>query len=200
MQKRLFKKEISSLKKYLAKQDKNIKSDQKKQFTFFVLGFIFFYLLLTFLITPIEPFAKEFTSSSSAVLLSMQGVEISESDFYTADDGEIVYSFFVGSDQKSQIIISSLCTGVLEIIILICAMLASFGITLNKKLIGIVVAIFSGIIFNIVRVFVTINIILIANPEVVEFAHDLLFRVILLLYIMVVYVAWFYWSEKTSST
>jgi exosortase/archaeosortase family protein len=189
-------KEINSLKKYWRAQEEKIVASQKKQFTFFILAFVLSYLILTALVAPFEDSAKEFTGKSAEVFLITGGNTISESGFYTATDGENVYSFFVGeAESKKQIIISWLCSGVLEIIILICAMLASFGISMRKKLKGIAVAVILGVIFNTLRIWATLSLILTTNATVFEIAHDVLFRAILFVYIIVVYVVWFYWTQ-----
>ncbi len=196
MKQKMFEKEINSVTKYWHKQEKKIVASPKKQFTFFILMFVLSYLILTALVSPFETSAKEFTGKSSELFLTAGGNIISESGFYTATDGEVVYSFFVGdSGNEKQIIISWLCSGVLEIIILICAIIASFGIAFRQKLIGIGIAIISGIIFNTLRIWITLSLILTQNAQVFEIAHDLLFRIVLFVYIIVVYVIWFYWTQ-----
>ncbi|MFA5763590.1 MAG: exosortase/archaeosortase family protein [archaeon] len=192
MKQKLFEKEISSVKKYWQGQEKKIVASPRKQFTFFILTFVLSYLILTALVSPFELGAKEFTGKSAEIFLAAGGNSISESGFYTATDGEVVYSFFAND---KQIIISWLCSGVLEIIILICAMLASFGIAFRQKLIGIGIAIVAGVIFNTLRIWITLSLILTQNAAVFEIAHDLLFRIVLFVYIIIVYVIWFYWTQ-----
>ncbi len=187
------KKQISKILSYWEEQQEKIKSNKRKQFTFFVLGFVICYLLLSTILYGFSNPLKIFTGAVSQGLLLLQGVETS---FVGLVDFEMetAYSFII--NQTNQlIVISWLCTGVLEIIILVSAMIASFGIKFEKKLVGIGVAIFSGIIFNFIRIWITLNIIMLQNAEVFELAHDLLFRLTLLLYIIIVYVIWFNWAE-----
>lgn len=185
---------INPIKKYYKRKMKDIKKDQKKQFTFFVLGFIFSYLFLSALSYSLTIPAENFTGSISEGLITLQGFETTSNGIGEFTDGP-AYSFNI--NQTGQlIVISFLCTGLIEIAILISAMLASFGIDLKKKLIGVVVAIFGGIIFNFLRIWITLNIIIFSGAGVFEIAHDLLFRLVLFLYIIVVYVIWFNWANK----
>ncbi|MFA6065375.1 MAG: exosortase/archaeosortase family protein [archaeon] len=199
------KKEVSifdKFKNFLSKEEDAVRTDKKKQFVFFVLGFLVSYLLITAIIGFIpQIFFKSATGSAVQVLLSLQGVQTQNASVITCNEfswftdyaaGEC-YSFFA-SDK--QIIISWLCTGILEIIILISAILASFGVNWNKKLIGIGAAIVAGVVFNLARIWITVNFILTQQGPVVELAHDVLFRIVLFIYIVLVYVLWFTWAAK----
>jgi len=193
---------FSNLKEKIANQEEKIKTDKKKQFIFFLLGFVFFYLLLTAvaLIIPSTTY-KEITGGVVQVTLGVMGqntnsmglVECTESNWVGLETKDYCYSFEVNG---KTILISWLCTGILEIIVLISAILASFGVEWNKKIIGAIVAIILGAVFNILRIVVTIFIILSQNIQTTELAHDLLFRIILFIYIVGVYVLWFNWAVK----
>ena len=192
-------------KTFLAKEENAVRSDKKKQFVFFVLGFLVSYLLLTAIVGLIpQIFFKSATGGTVQFFLSLQGVAtqnasvISCNEFSWFSDyasGEC-YSFFAGArtEGDKQIIISWLCTGILEIIILISAILASFGVSGKKKLIGVGAAIVAGVIFNLARILITVNFILTQEGPVVELAHDVLFRLVLFIYIVLVYVIWFNWA------
>lgn len=197
MRKKLIKKnfveeKFFELKKNFKNFEKKILSDKKKQFSFFILFFVFFFLSFSIILTPFENNLKEFTGNNTIFLLKLQGHNIHNQGFYE-NNREISYSFFV-NDLKEPINIVGLCTGTLEIIILVGAILATLGISFKKKLIGIIIGIIVGIIFNLLRIFVTINIILFNNIEFAEFMHDFLFRIILFVYITGFYVVWFYFS------
>ena len=174
---------------YLKEKEEEIKKSPRKQFTFFILGFVLAYLVLTGITYLIpEIFFDMLTGIGAKALLQLQGLNVVELI------GEN-YQMLVGSASTSKtIIISWLCSGVLEIIILVSAMLASFGITWRKKFIGIIFAIIVGYVFNLLRVWTTINIILTQDIATIEFAHDFLFRAVLFIYIMIFYVAWFHFS------
>ncbi|MBT4192439.1 MAG: exosortase/archaeosortase family protein, partial [Candidatus Diapherotrites archaeon] len=177
---------VSFIIEYLKEKEEEIKSSQKKQFTFFMLGFVLSYLILTGITYLIpEIFFDLLTGLGAKGLLQLQGLEVIE---FIGEN----YQMLVGpAGSGKTIIISWLCSGVLEIIILVSAMLASFGISWKKKFIGIIFAIIVGYVFNLLRVWTTINIILTQNVQTIEFAHDFLFRAVLFVYIIVFYVAWF---------
>ncbi len=193
---------FKSIINYFSKQGEKIKSSKRKQFSFFLVGFLVSYLLISFFVGLIPEMAiKDGVGKSVAGILSAQGqsvkeigvVECNETMILGAEYQSQCYSFFV---QDKQIMISWLCTGVLEIIVLISAIIVSFGVCWNKKVVGILFAIVLGIIFNLIRITVTINLILTQDAQTVELAHDLLFRMILFIYIVAVYVIWFYWATK----
>ncbi len=181
--------ELKDLKFYLKKSGKEIRKSPRKQFTFFILGFVLSYLFLSGIVSLFpEILFKAATGIPTEFLLNAQGIETSHE--YLQD-----YTIHVGSSPGTTILISWLCAGVMEIIILISAIIASFGVSCEKKLKGIVAGIVTGYVFNLLRVWVTINIILTQSVEVADFTHDTLFRLILFVYITGFYVVWFYWSE-----
>lgn len=172
---------------YIKKQEEKIKKDQKKQFFFFVLGFLVFYLILTAIAYAFpKGFFEMLTGQSVNTILNTIGYKT------TIISGEQFHIFL----DNSEIIISWLCSGALEIIILVSAILASFGVSWRKKFVGAIFAIVSGYIFNIIRIIITIIIILNQEQVVFELAHDFLFRATLFIYIVAVYVIWFYWAVK----
>ncbi len=192
--KKFSKSTINNIVDFYKNQQEKIKSNKRKQFTFFLLGFVIFYLFFTAITFPFQNEAKIFTGNISQGFLLLQGIETT---FVGMVDFELENAYAFTINHTNQlIVISWLCSGVLEIIILISAILASFGISFKKKLIGIIVAIISGLIFNFIRIFITLQIIMMQNAQVFEIAHDLLFRLTLLLYIIIIYVLWFNWANK----
>src|SRR3989338_6588066 len=93
-----------------------------------------------------------------------------------------------------QIFISYLCTGVLEALLLIAAILASFGIGLRNRIIGAIAAFFAVFVFNIARIIVTIALIMNFDLRIAEISHDLLFRLSLLIVIAGFYYFWQKWA------
>jgi exosortase/archaeosortase family protein len=193
---------VEAAKNYLVEQEKKIRSDKKKQFIFFVLGFLVFYLLLNGVVSlaPQGVF-KGAVGQTLQSVLNTQGMNVNSIGFIDCIENNWVgmettstcYSF---TAEGKQLIISWLCTGVLEILLLVSAILASFGISWTKKFWGITIAIISGALFNLLRLVITVNLVVSQNISVVELAHDVLFRVVLFVYIMVIYIAWFYWAMK----
>lgn len=187
---------------YFEEQHKKIRTDKKKQFVFFVLGFVLSYLILTIAVSVIpDIYYKEAVGGIVRGVLGAQGINTTQvgsvecMEFSWLSDTTIgqCYSFTV---ESKNIVISWLCTGILEIIILISAIIASFGVKWKEKVVGIIAAIILGVIFNILRIWVTINLLFSQNVATVEIAHDALFRIILFVYIAVVYIIWFYWAAN----
>lgn len=100
-----------------------------------------------------------------------------------------------------KIEISPLCTGMLELFIIVAAILASVGISLKKRAAGAAVSAVLVFALNIFRIaFTTLLILGAGSLEVVELAHDVLFRVFLFISIAAIYIAWFYWAVKSESS
>lgn len=180
---------VKFLQNYYLKIENDVKKNQKKQFVFFILEFLVFYLLLTAIVyTFPKGFFESIVGASVNFLINLMGLETQtivgdQFDIHLVKSGTII-------------IISWLCTGLLEIIILASTILATFGVKLKEKIEGIIVAIIVGFIFNLIRIMITISIILTQNAQTFELAHDLLFRATLFLYIVIFYVIWFSWSIK----
>lgn len=191
-----------SAQKLIEKENKEIRLNEKKQFIYFVIGFILFYLLITFTISFIpQEYFKQSTGESVELILSLIGHEPNTEGFVSCEEAYLVYSENEGKCysftlQDKTIHIAWLCTGVLEIIILVSAILASFGIKNKQKMVGVVLAIIVGVGFNLVRIILTISVVLTQNNQLIEFTHDWLFRIVLFVYITVFYVIWFYWANR----
>lgn len=186
----------------IKKEHKSIRSNEKKQLIYFLMGFVLSYLTLSFLISLIsQEFFKQLIGLGVEFFLNLFGNNTVSQGFVLCNEyswlyegiSGTCYSFLVGT---KTIHIAWLCTGILEIIILVSAILASFGINNKAKLIGVLIAIIVGIIFNLIRIIITINIALTQNIQVIEFAHDVLFKLVLFIYITVFYVLWFYWAKN----
>ena len=193
---------LSPIIDYFSRQSEEIKLSKKKQFSFFLVGFLVSYLLMSLFVGFIpEMMIKELVGASVGGILATQGlnvktigeVECKETMILGTEYASQCYSFQV---EDKQILISWLCTGVLEIIVLASAMIASIGVCWKKKIIGIIFAISLGAIFNLIRIIVTINFILTQDMMIVELAHDIIFRIILFSYIVALYIIWFHWAAK----
>jgi exosortase/archaeosortase family protein len=92
--------------------------------------------------------------------------------------------------------ISYLCTGLMEFILLASALIATFGIEKEKKIIGIIGAGIATFLFNVVRIIITISLIENSSMETIELAHDILFRISLFVLIAGYYFLWYYFSVK----
>ncbi len=180
---------FDKIKNYYNSVEESVKSNPKKQLVYFVLGFAFFYLLLTEIAYAFpKGFFENFVGMQVNFLLNL----IRINTIVTAGE---VFEMFLPESQK-LIIISWLCSGVLEVIILISTMIVTFGVRAREKIIGIILALILGHFFNLLRILITIQIIITQNATTFELAHDLLFRATLFLYIVIVYALWFNWGIK----
>jgi exosortase/archaeosortase family protein len=180
---------FDKIKDYYSKIEEQVKSNPKKQFIYFVLGFVLFYLILSEIVYAFpKGFFENFVGVQVNFLLNLIGIKtqiiVGESfDIHLIESGKLV-------------IVSWLCTGILEMIILISTMIVTFGVRAKEKIIGIILALILGHFFNLLRILITIQIIITQNAQTFEFAHDLLFRATLFLYIVIIYALWFSWSIK----
>ncbi len=93
--------------------------------------------------------------------------------------------------------ISELCTGLMETLIVVSAIIASAGIDWRKRLFGSVSAGLATIVLNFARIVFTIWLILeTADIALITFAHNILFRAFLLISIAGIYIIWFWWAVK----
>jgi len=92
--------------------------------------------------------------------------------------------------------ISYLCTGLMEFIVLVAAIIATTGIKKEKKLIGIIRAGIAVFLFNAGRIIITISLIEKTDLQTIELAHDLLFRISLFVLIAGYYFVWYYSAVK----
>lgn len=96
--------------------------------------------------------------------------------------------------------ISELCTGLMETLIIVGAIISSIGIGWKKRLSGAVAATLVSVILNHARIIATALLILGTDDKgLVEFTHNFLFRVFLLVSIAGIYIAWFYWAASTEA-
>jgi len=101
-------------------------------------------------------------------------------------------------DSGIVIEISELCTGLMETLVIVAAILASVGIGWRKRLLGAAIAAVATIALNHVRIIVTSLLILgSADLLLIEFTHNVLFRLFLFISIAVLYIAWFYWAVSS---
>ena len=98
---------------------------------------------------------------------------------------------------QNPVAISYLCTGLLETLVLVSAILASFGIPWKERLKGAAGGVLISFIFNIIRIDATILVIRAQGLGVGELTHDWLFRIALFLTVAG-YYAW--WFRRTTST
>jgi exosortase/archaeosortase family protein len=93
--------------------------------------------------------------------------------------------------------ISDLCTGLTEMLVIVGAIIASIGISWRKRLIGAAAAAIIVVLLNLARiVFTALLIIGTSDLAIIDFVHNILFRVFLFVSIAGIYIVWFYWAAS----
>lgn len=164
------------------------KEDARKTGIFFLLAAIIYTLLhFSSKAFPVE-FYENITAQSVLFVLKLFGVQgaitIQEPVLITLASG-------------IKIEISYLCTGLMELFVIIAAIAASHGISLKKRAVGILAALIVAPLFNLFRITATIFLILNSGSiELIDFTHNILFRITLFFAIAGIYTVWFIWAVQ----
>ncbi|HEV8289350.1 MAG TPA: exosortase/archaeosortase family protein [Candidatus Norongarragalinales archaeon] len=147
---------------------------------YFLLFAVPAYLILSF---SHSSFLAPVAATSSAALLGAQVVQ---------ENGE----WFVRSD-KFDALISDLCSGALEISVLVGAIVASRDRSRHERLKGAAAGVLAVLLLNPVRIAVTLQ-----QVGSVNFAlfHEVLFRLALVVFIVSFYGLWYWLSATPPST
>lgn len=188
IEKKLFKAEVfvsNSLEKRGLSRANSTKTGKALSFlAMFSIVFLLLNFLSSFLVLLLEQFISFFVS----VFLLFFGV--SSKTF-------LQEPVLINASNGQQIIISYLCTGLLETSVLVSSIYATKEINIHKRIFGILAGVFFVFVFNITRIFVTLYFALFYMPAIVEFAHNFLFRIALFFSIAGIYGAWlFIFSTK----
>ncbi len=95
--------------------------------------------------------------------------------------------FFAG---EKLIEISPLCSGLLEMILLVAAIVATRDTSVRKKVIGIILGIGVLFVLNLLRMLISIQQVLHTSLDFAEFTHGVLFRVMLVIGFALIYLIW----------
>lgn len=160
----------------------------------FLAGTIAVFVLLHTLVSLLVPLelAELFFAQSAKIFVGFFGVQ------GTIQQGEPALIFLQGAGIETPISISYLCTGLLEMLILVAAVAASFGIETRKRAIGILGAVLATAAFNIFRITASILLIVFSGLQAAEFGHEILFRGFLFVTIAGYYAVWFGWATRGS--
>ncbi len=153
----------------------------------FLLIFTVLYSSINFYLISVELIYSN-TSASILELLGFKGsITVKES----LNSVWIVFPSII-------IQISFLCSGLIELFVLISAVLASINTKLEKRVIGVLWSLPTIFVFNNARIVITSLILFNSSLEFADLAHNFLFRASLLIVIVGFYWIWFYWAEKGS--
>jgi len=157
----------------------------------FLLFFILVYLAATLLLDSFFPVRAQELFIANTTLAGLQATGSSG----TVSANETV---LIELQNGKSIEISELCTGRMELLIIVSAIIASLGIDWRKRLLGAAIAAVAAIAFNFARIFVAAILILGSSDiGLIEFTHNILFRIFLFSTIAVLYIAWFYWAVSS---
>ena len=160
----------------------------------FVLYFILFYLLLAVAVEAVLPMKTMEAGVAGNVLFFLQA---------TGHSGQIAVedTAIILLDAGPSIEISELCTGLMETLIIVAAILASMGLSWKRRIAGALVAGILTVVLNHARiVFTTMLILGTGDISLIEFTHNVLFRVFLFVTIALVYIAWFFWAVTNENS
>ncbi len=156
----------------------------------FLAFFIIIYLILSILIKFFFPIIviEQWVADNVLAFLQFLGYQ----GYVTLGQTAVIHI-----ESGPAIEISELCTGLMETMIIVSAIIASAGIDWRKRLFGSVSAGLATIVLNFARIVFTILLILgTADIVLITFAHNILFRAFLLISIAGMYMLWFWWAVK----
>ncbi|MDP2973898.1 MAG: archaeosortase/exosortase family protein [Candidatus Diapherotrites archaeon] len=159
----------------------------------FLLFFILVYLAATLLLDSFFPVRAQEEFIAGSVLAGLQA---------TGSSGTVALNetVLIELQNGKSIEISELCTGRMELLIIVSAIIASLGIDWRKRLLGAAIAAVAAIAFNFARIFVAAILILGSSDiGLIEFTHNILFRIFLFFTIAVLYIGWFYWAVSAEA-
>ena len=150
-----------------------------------------FSFLISFFITP---FLQAFSAVSATMLLAVLGIKAETTlGLFTGVAPVISSDLF----HPFTAVISRICSGDLEIAVLFAAMFASTDRTLKNRATGALLGFVAVLLFNPIRIALTLATGVWFGWEAADFAHDVLFRVSLFAFTFVFYALWYLgWIEK----
>ena len=160
-------------------------AEAEKSLRFLFLAF--FSLIVLFVLSGLVPleFYELFVANTVLNALNAGGID------GIIHPGEPVVIELAGGP---NIVISYLCTGLLEVIVLASVIIASLGIPINKRIIGVALGTAAAFFVNLARILATIYFLYSSSAETVEFFHDIFFRLTLFITIFLFYAIWFRWA------
>jgi len=175
-------------KKKLEKKKKNflgIEREDALKGGKFVLRILLFYLILlalSYFLVPL-PLLEETIASNSNYFLGLAGIKGQVIKAVNESPAGIEF-------QKFSIEINYLCTGLLELTVLLAAIIATPMISARKKFFGAIGAIIVSYAFNLARIVFTIIAINSYSIKTAELTHDVLFRISLFAIVAGYYFVW----------
>jgi len=155
----------------------------------FLLSFLLFFLIIFLLLSliPLQTYINYFYGVTSNFILNVIfGIASSFSFDWATTGGSVILI----SSLDYPVYISFLCTGILELSVLLSAILATKTVSWKKRLYGVLIAMGVVGIFNIIRISFTTFLITRLNIGVADFFHSFLFRLFMVIIILGTYYLW----------
>ncbi len=155
------------------------KSEVWKKTSSFLLFFLAIYVFIYYIVVGnFETQIILITKEISKFLLSFFYIITERGTFFLSGDLPISFSL--------------LCTGAMEVSVLISAILASREINLKKRIIGAILAIPSVFVINQARIVLTVFSFSLFGLQGLDFAHNFFFRLSLFIIIVGYYTIWLF--------
>jgi len=170
-----------------SKKSWNGKEEARKSMRFLFLAFLsLFILFIASSIVPLE-WTELFVANSVLNALNAGGIE---GKVIAGEPVQIIL------EEGPDIEISYLCTGLLEIFVLASVIIASAGIPIRERIIGVVVGTAASVFVNFLRILGTVYFIYNSDLETADFIHNIFFRATLFITIFAFYALWFRWATS----
>ena len=156
----------------------------------FLIGIASFYTLFWLLLSSVDLYAlKAFTASAAHVLLGLIGVP-----------AQLVFGLeptIIINSISAQI--TNLCAGDVEIALLMAIILATWDRTWRQRAFGCIFGLLLIFIVNPIRITIVLGTGYYGNWGIANFAHDVLFRISLLIIIVLYYYIWYVKYESINT-
>ena len=153
----------------------------------FIVGITCFYIFFSWIISKIDLYVlKSYSAVVANFLLNLVGINTQLQ--FLAEPTILVAGI--------QAQINNLCAGDLEIALITAIILASWGVTWKKRIVGILGAWATILILNPLRIFIVLAAGSWFNWSVGNFIHDVFFRLMLLAVIAGYYYIWYTRYDK----
>jgi exosortase/archaeosortase family protein len=183
---------MGPVKKYLESLKKDLKSQKgMKNATRFVAIFLLSFLLFLYVVIPLTGSFWDgmgiLHAQAVGSLLSAWGIE-------STINGNILTMAVQG--QNVDFVISQLCSGDVEIALLISLLIASFEVLLIWRLGGAFLGSLLLLLLNPVRIAITLVITKDSGLEAGDFYHSVIFRLFLFVILVLYYFIWYHLTIK----
>lgn len=172
---------------YVEELKKDIKSRKGLQrAVLFVLAFLACFIVLLYMVVPLSPGFWEgvgiWHAQTAQSILAVFGLESSV-------EGNVL-TMEVGGEEVG-FLISRLCSGDVEIALLVSLLLASFDVLLIWRMVGALAGTAFLLLMNPLRIAVTLMVTKDSGLEAGDFYHTVIFRLFLFVLLVLYYFAWY---------